>query len=447
MPSLGADMSEGTLVEWLVRPGDTVHRGDILAVVDTVKTAIDVEVFEEGEIERLLVEPGTTVPVGEPLALLRPLGASTVHEPAARPAAPTTKAPAPTDQAVSPVVRHRAKELGVELAAVAGTGPDRGVTRHDVELAATAVPVAPPPAPSPAPAAAAPARHARRVAASPAARRRAAALGVALAELTGTGPGGAVTLSDVEAAADAVPATPHPPTTAVGGTVAGPAPDRRAAAQAATAALMARSKRDIPHYYLQSSVDLDATRRWLTSHNSALAVGDRVVPAAVLLLATARAARTVPDVNGFYDAATGYAPQHRVDLGVALSVRGGGLVVATLCAADEMSVDVLMASLKDLTARVRSGRLRSSEMAAPTITVTNLGDQGADLVHGVIYPPQVALVGFGRIVDRPRAVDGMLTVRPTVVVTLAGDHRVSDGHRGSRFLAALDAALQTPEEL
>lgn len=106
-----------------------------------------------------------------------------------------------------------------------------------------------------------------------------------------------------------------------------------------------------------------------------------------------------------------------------------------------------MADVRDLAARARAGRLRSSELSDPTITVTNLGDQGVEVVHGVIYPPQVALVGFGKVTERPWAVGGLLGVRPVVTTTLAADHRVSDGHRGALFLRAIDQLLQRPEEL
>jgi pyruvate dehydrogenase E2 component (dihydrolipoamide acetyltransferase) len=136
-----------------------------------------------------------------------------------------------------------------------------------------------------------------------------------------------------------------------------------------------------------------------------------------------------------------------VHLGVAVSLRGGGLVAPAIHDADRLSLDELMVSLRDLVERARAGRLRSSEMADPTITVTSLGDQGAEEVFGVIYPPQVAMVGFGRIVERPWARDGLLGVHPTVRATLAADHRASEGHEGSRFLATLDRLLQAPEAL
>lgn len=213
----------------------------------------------------------------------------------------------------------------------------------------------------------------------------------------------------------------------------------------AIGALMARSKREIPHYYLATSIDLHAALGWLAEVNARRPVTERLLPAALLLKATALAAREVPVVNGSWD--DGFRPAPAVHVGVAVSLRGGGLVAPAIHGTDELTVDALMAALRDLVARARRGVLRSSEMSDPTITVTNLGDQGVEEVFGVIYPPQVALVGFGRIVDRPWAAGGMVGVRPLIRATLAGDHRASDGHDGARFLAAIDRLLQAPESL
>ncbi len=156
--------------------------------------------------------------------------------------------------------------------------------------------------------------------------------------------------------------------------------------------------------------------------------------------------REVPDLNGFY-LESGFQRSEQVHLGVAVALRGGGLIAPAIHDADTLALGDLMAALKDLVARARAGRLRGSEMSDPTLTVTNLGEQGAELVHGVIYPPQVALVGFGRVIDRPCAVDGAVLVRPVTVATLAADHRVTDGRLGSRYLAALEARLTHPEAL
>lgn len=214
----------------------------------------------------------------------------------------------------------------------------------------------------------------------------------------------------------------------------------------AIAALMARSKKEIPHYYLQATIDMERSLTWLEQANRERSVSERVLPAAMLLKATALAVREVPEMNGFLVDGV-FAASTQVHLGVAVSLRGGGLIAPALHDVDTLPLDTVMAALKDLGGRARGGKLRSSEMSDPTLTVTNLGDQGVDLVHGVIYPPQVALVGFGRIHPIPVAIDGMLAVHRCVIVTLAADHRVSDGHRGGLFLSAIDAALQKPEEL
>jgi pyruvate dehydrogenase E2 component (dihydrolipoamide acetyltransferase) len=210
--------------------------------------------------------------------------------------------------------------------------------------------------------------------------------------------------------------------------------------------LMARSKREIPHYYLSTTIDLAAAGSWLAEQNGQRDVANRLVTAALLLKATALAVHTVPEVNGWW-VDGGLTNDEHVHLGVAVALRSGGLVTPAILDADTLDLDALMARLRDLVSRARSGRLKQTEMTAGTLTVTNLGDQGVESVLGVIYPPQVALVGFGRVTERPYARDGLLGVHPTVVATLAGDHRATDGHRGGQYLAAIDRLLQEPEKL
>jgi pyruvate dehydrogenase E2 component (dihydrolipoamide acetyltransferase) len=169
--------------------------------------------------------------------------------------------------------------------------------------------------------------------------------------------------------------------------------------------------------------------------------------AAVLQLkAVARAAREFPEFNGFW-IDDRFVGSDAVHVGVAVALRGGGLVAPALHDADTKTLDELMRDLRDLVSRTRAGRLRSSEMSDPTLTVTNLGEQGVQTVFGVIYPPQVALVGFGKIVERPWAEHGMVGVRPTVSLTLSADHRASDGARGAAFLSRIDQLLQEPGSL
>jgi len=421
MPSLGADMEEGTLLEWLVKPGDTVHRGDIVAVVDTAKSAVEVECFDDGVIDALLVDPGQVVPVGAVLARLEGSAAATGPTSAGLPVVSPVTPIAP-----SPLVRHRAHELGIDLAAVRGTGADGVLHRRDIEELARPAPTRP------------------RV--SPLARRLAEANGINLGTVSGTGAGGAIRADDVRKAM-AAPAMAAPAIgQATGPTMSGLDADQRATAMRnSIAALMSRSKREIPHYYLSTTVDLQRTSDWMRERNRELPVGERLVPSAALLLAAARAAREVPELNGHWvDGA--FRPAADVDLGLILSLRSGGLLVPVLAAADTLDISQVMALMRDLTRRARAGRLRGSELSQPSISVSNLGDQGVESVIGVIYPPQVALIGFGAVIPRPWAVDGLLGIRPLVTVTLAADHRATDAAIGARLLKTIDRILQTPEE-
>jgi pyruvate dehydrogenase E2 component (dihydrolipoamide acetyltransferase) len=212
------------------------------------------------------------------------------------------------------------------------------------------------------------------------------------------------------------------------------------------AAAMSRSKREIPHYYLGATMDLAALMRWLAAENLKRPVTERLLYGVVLIKAVALALREIPELNGFWKDGRAIRSD-AIHVGVAISLRQGGLVAPALHDTDHRSLDDLMREFRDLVQRARAGSLRSSEMSDPTITVTSLGEQGVDAVYGVIYPPQVALVGFGKPVDRPWAVGGNVEVRPVVTASLSGDHRVTDGHRGGLFLAAVDRLLQAPEQL
>lgn len=392
MPSLGADMEDGTLAEWLVKPGDRVKRGDVIAVVETQKGAIEIECFEDGTVERLDAELGQTLPVGAILAQIRADGEAE--------AAPS-----------------------------------------DMEAAQPGAAAAPGPTPASPPSKAAPAKPASAVpagtgiAASPAARARAVELNIQLGSLTGSGPGGAIVLADVEAQSGGkTPATP---------------PDRSAALaqmRKAIAAAMARSKREIPHYYLFQTVDLGTATHWLADANANRPPDERLLMGALFMKAVALAAKASLAVNGFYGADE-FQPSDRVHLGLALALRGGGLVAPAILDADTLSLSAMMAAMRDVTARARAGRLRSSEMSMATLTLSSLGETGVEAMAGIITPPQVALVSAGS--PRPTALvqDGALVVKPAVTFTLSADHRVSDGRTGARFLSEIDRLLQTPEAL
>lgn len=383
LPSLGADMDEGKLLEWQIKPGQEVKRGQIVAVVDTSKAAVDVESWQEGTVFELLVQPGETVPVGTVLATFLDAGET----------AETAKRPEP----VKP-----------ESHAMA---PDGALPAQPAVPAGAKIPAR------------------RRV--SPAARKHAADLGIDIDMLTGTGPDGAVTLQDVDHAA---------------ATAATAATDKRGEMRKAIAAAMSRSKREIPHYYLSETVTLRTAQEWLAAANAQRSMAERLLMAVLQLKAVGLALKKFPDLNGFFGDGA-HQPSEAIHIGVAISLRQGGLVAPAIHDVADKSLDQLMLDLTDLVRRARAGSLRSSEMSDPTITVTNLGDQGVDAVYGVIYPPQVALVGFGRIADRPWVQGGSLSIMPTVTISLAADHRASDGHRGALFLAEIGELLQHPEAL
>jgi len=385
MPALGADMSAGRLIAWRKQPGDTVARGDIIAEVHTDKADIEVEVFASGVIEQLLVEPGAQVPVGTPLALIR-------ARPPAPPAEPAAAAPATGHVLASPSAKQLAAELGVDLGSLAGSGPGGRIQRRDVEQAAAAAP-APATPPPPAPAAPTPAP---------------------------------------------APVAPAP--------APAEAEDRQAGMRRAIAAAMARSKREAPHFYLGETLDLSRAVAWLAQENLRRPVPDRLLHGVLLLKAVALALREVPELNATWQDDRAVQSE-AVHLGVAIFLRGGGLVAPAIHDADTLELDELMRAFRDLVTRARSWSLRSSELSDPTITVTSLGERGAESVLPVIFPPQVAIVGFGRLVERPWISDGQILPCPLVQATLAADHRVTDGHRAGAFLTTLQRLLEEPESL
>jgi pyruvate dehydrogenase E2 component (dihydrolipoamide acetyltransferase) len=392
MPALGADMETGTVVQWLVPPGARVKPGDVVAVVETHKGAIDVECFLDGVIGDL-APLGVSLPVGAVLARVALAGEAGAAAAAVAPvASPEMAAP------VSPPV----------VAAPA--------------LTMQAWPLAAP----------------RRALVSPAARRRAQALGLLPDALLGTGADGAVTLVDVERAASA-PQPAAPPRLKPSGFDA-------AQMRQAIAAAMGRSKREIPHYYLAETLDFAEAQTWLDGWNRDRLPQDRLLSAVLLLKATALALREVPQLNGFFENGQ-FRPGEGIHVGWAIALRGGGLVAPAIHHADRKTLPELMVALRDLVQRARAGGLRSSELTDPTITISSLGDRGAESVWGVIYPPQVAIIGFGRVLSKPWVVDGQVQPRPLVSASLAADHRASDGHLGGQLLTAIHRALQSPQSL
>jgi pyruvate dehydrogenase E2 component (dihydrolipoamide acetyltransferase) len=367
LPSLGADMDRGKIVEWLVKPGDTVKKGQQMIRLQTEKALFEGEIWVDGTVRELLAHEGDSLPVGAPLAVLE------------------------VDETVVEPVPEKPAEVAAPSSAGEISGP-----------------------------------HLR---ASPAARKRAKELGIDLAQLSVSGAEGVISLADIERTAKKAP-----PSTG------------RDAARQAMARLMTRSKKEIPHYYLETTAHLDRALLFLEQENAKRSVTERVLPIALLLAAVSRAVRKVPDINGHWrDGVLSSAPA--VTLGFPIALKGGGLVVPGIEQAERKSAIELMRIVSGLVERARTAALRSSDMPHPTLTVTSLGDQGVESIFGVIFPPQVALVGAGRIHQAPVVQDGTVSVASIVRLSLSADHRATEGPQGARFLAEVSRLLTKPEEL
>jgi len=359
MPSLGADMESAVLMEWKVKEGDSVKKGEVIAEIEASKGVIEIEVFEDGIVEKLLVEPETECAVGTPMALIRS------ENEAKSETAPVLKEPISEKEAIiqerpriSPAARKKARELGVDLSAL----------KSEEKIG----------------------------------------------------------LKEIEAA------------------------ERRAPVQdgmrQAIAAAMSRSNAEIPHYYLSTSINMTPALLWLEELNKKHTIKERVLPAALLIHAVVKALKEVPELNGFWKEGAQQISEE-INPGIAIALRKGGLITPALLNAQKMSLDETMQNLGDLIARTRAGKLRGAELSQQTVTITNLGDLGVERVYGVIYPPQVAIVGLGKIIDSPWAIGDTLAVRKVMQATIAGDHRATDGRTGALFLDKLNKILQNPEEL
>jgi pyruvate dehydrogenase E2 component (dihydrolipoamide acetyltransferase) len=395
MPSLGADMEDGTLIEWRKKPGDIVKRGDIIAEVDTQKGLIEIEVFEEGTLAELLIQEGTKVPVGTVMALINP----------------------------TEIILETKKEEPIPLQPI----EEKKVTEITEELSYET--------------------H-RKV--SPLARRIAAENNIDLSLIKGTGEDGAITKEDVENAI--IQRSEPQKNTAIEIPVEKEILQEKEkistpveTIRAAVAAAMSKSNREIPHYYLEKKIDMTLATAWLLEANKHRLVKDRLLPAVLLIKAVAKSLQDFPDLNAVWE--NGLRPKQDINIGFVVSLRNGGIIVPALHQANVKTVDEIMVALNDIIPRARALKLRSSELSDSTITITNIGQDGVDTVYGVIYPPQVAIIGFGSVSEEPFAANGMLGIRSVLNVTLAGDHRATDGLTGSRFLVVLDKNLQNPESL
>jgi pyruvate dehydrogenase E2 component (dihydrolipoamide acetyltransferase) len=441
MPALSPTMEEGTLAKWLVKEGDTVKSGQIIAEIETDKATMEFEAVDEGKVGRLLVPAGTAgVKVNTPIAVMVEDGEAA---PAAAPAAAAAATPAP---AAAPV-------------AAPAMAP------------ASAPASAPALAPAPAPA---PSASGQRVFASPLARRIAQEKGLDLAAVKGSGPHGRIVKADVESATSgaarpvAAPAASAIPTAAP---IAAPSPAAATSAapqglSAATvakmyegreytempldgmrrtiAARLSEAKQTIPHFYLRRSVQLDALmafredlNRQLESRSVKLSVNDFIIKACAMAL------QAVPDANAVWagDRVFKLKPS---DVAVAVAIEGG-LFTPVLKDADRKSLSALSAEMKDLAARARARKLAPHEYQGGSFAISNLGMMGIENFDAVINPPHAAILAVGAGLKQPVVkADGSLGIATVMSMTLSVDHRVIDGALGADLLKAIVGNLENP---
>ncbi|RPA68388.1 2-oxo acid dehydrogenase subunit E2 [Cyclobacteriaceae bacterium YHN15] len=408
MPSLGADMEDGTLVEWRKKPGDIIRRGDIIADVDTQKGLIEIEVFDEGILEKHLVMEGQKVPVGTVLALIKPLKEAKNVE----------------VEKTEGEVPEKREELEIPHPII----EKKPMISREIEEK-TEMP---------------------RIKISPLAKRIAEENKIDYSKIKGTGPEGSIVKGDIEKLMISMPqeaevTEPEVAEPEVAEPEVKPQAPAWDALRMAIASSMSKSNKEIPHYYLEKRMNMSKAMDWLKERNRERPIQKRLLPVAILIKAVAKALDEVPDLNAVWEGSL--QRKNEINIGFVVSLRSGGIVLPAILNADTKPVDEIMEILNDLIPRARAFKLRSSELGQSTFTITSIGEGGADKIFGLIYPPQVGIVGFGEISEQPVAEGGMLGIKPVIDVTLAADHRATDGLVGSRFLAALNKYLQNPDNL
>lgn len=463
MPALSPTMEEGTLAKWLVKVGDTVSSGDVMAEIETDKATMEFEAVDEGVISEILIEAGTEgVKVGAVIARLAVEGEEAAP-------APATPAPAPVaaedGPAATPTARKLAEQNGIALGSITGTGPKGKITKEDVEAAiaagggaATPTPVA---ASAAAPAPAPVATSGERIIASPLAKRIAADKGIDLALVKGTGPNGRIVKEDVEsftpgAAASAAPAAAaaqapapaaQPAPVAVptlGGDLDAPYEVQKLNnVRKVIARRLTEAKQTIPHIYLTVDVRLDPLLKLRGELNKSLeADGVKLSVNDLLIKALARALQRVPKCNVSFqgDALFEYSRQ---DISVAVAAPSG-LITPVIRDAGRKGLAQISTEMKELANKARDGKLMPHEYQGGTASLSNLGMFGTKQFDAVINPPQAMILAIGAGEQRPYVVDGALSVATVMSATGSFDHRAIDGADGAQLMQAFQQLVENP---
>ncbi|MFN4038428.1 MAG: 2-oxo acid dehydrogenase subunit E2 [Erythrobacter sp.] len=461
MPALSPTMEEGTLARWLVKVGDTIQSGDIMAEIETDKATMEFEAVDEGVISEILIEAGTdNVKVGTVIARLAVEGVEAAPAPASAPApaAEPAAAPAPTPvpaadgPAATPTARRLAEQNGIDLASLTGTGPKGKITKEDVEAAIGSGGGSPPSAPAAAPAPAPTPASASgvRVIASPLAKRIAEARGVDLALVSGSGPNGRIVKADVEgfdpASAPAPAAVANAPAPTPASEVDGGAPyseDKLSNVRKVIARRLTESKQTVPHFYLTVDIRLDPLLKLRSELNAALEPdGVKLSVNDFLIKALARALMRVPQCNVSFhgDTLRRYA---RADISVAVAAPSG-LITPVITEADSKGLAAISTEMKALAAKAREGKLMPHEYQGGTASLSNLGMFGIKQFDAVINPPQGMILAVGAGQQQPYVVDGELAVATVMHASGSFDHRAIDGADGAQLMEAIKQLCENP---
>lgn len=451
MPQLGYDMREGTVVRWIKQEGDPVAPNEVIAEIETDKAVVEFKPTTGGVLRRIIAGEGQAIPVGNLIAVIAApdetlpddlAAPSPAPQPQTAPppstAAPTpqpTPAAAAGEVRASPIARRLARERGVDLTAVTGTGPAGRIIEADILAAAEAATAA---------------AIAGRIPASPIARRLAREHGLDLATINGTGPGGRIIEADITAAiAQPAPSQPAPEP-------APAAPPQPALPDAATRADLSRmrqtianvtsaSKREAPHFYVASDIDMTAAMSLRREINDELPPAARVSVNDLIVKASALAIGKHPKFNSFYRG--DYLQMNpSVNIGIAIALESG-LIIPGIPQCENKTLTQIAAASRDLIDRANHGALQAEEYAGTTYSVSNLGMFDIDSFTAIIFPPHAAILAVGAVKEQPIARNGQLAITQIMKTTLSVDHRVADGAEAAQFLTEIKRLLEKPVNL
>lgn len=450
MPQMGYDMREGTVVRWLKKEGESVSRGEVIAEIETDKATVEFEAFAAGVLRKIVAQEGIAIPVGQLIAVIgtpdEPLPENLVAQgvPSAPQAsavrgaqavgpvvgaggaAPASVSAAPGEMRASPIARRLARERGIDLSLITGTGPGGRIVEEDVlayQPAAASLADSPTPPGG--------------VKASPIARRLARERSIDLASVNGTGPGGRIVEADV-LAYQAPPPAPAPEAIP-------PSRVELSRMRQAIARVTADSKREAPHFYLTAEIDMSKAMSLRRDINEAVSAEQRVSVNDLMIKACAMALREYPKFNAFFRG-DHLQVNAGMNIGIAIALEAG-LMVPGISSCEGKTLFQIAAASKDLVARANSGTLRNEEYSGTTFSISNLGMFDVDSFAAIIYPPHAAVLAVGTVKEQPVVRNGELAIAQVMKATLSVDHRVADGAEAAQFLMKIKVLLENPVSL